>query len=183
MNEDKIPKKKWYKDLAFWYEVGGLILASLCISVIRTCNEEGWLSLERKRDNIVAFEQKDNIVVKFDELARDIAEETNSLLPIKMNEFTTCVSMEYYTEPRREFVIKYMVIKEIESTLSLSTVRLALKDEMVSALQTREMSMALDAMERCNCVLRCDYYDNRGDLLLLSYIITPREIRYGTGKK
>lgn len=173
MNEDKIPKKKWYKDLAFWYQVGGLVLASLCISVIRTCNEEGWLSFERNQDNIT---------VKFDALMRDSAEETNGLLPMKLDETTTCVSIEYHTTPRRQMITKYVVSEDNESMLSLSTVRLALKDDMVEALQTREMSIALDAMETCNCVLRYNYYNNRGDLLL-SYVITPREIRYGTYKK
>ena len=105
------------------------------------------------------------------------AKELNSRLPLRIDEYTTCISVSYSTKNSRVLLTKYEVANDVVSEIKKGSVMQEIKKEMMKSMKV-QYANTKDAMKLimdCSMMFKYEYYDEYG-VLLNSYILFPNEV-------
>lgn len=166
-NNTKPKKNKTEEKIKKWIAyVAAFILLAFGQAVIKVLVEESHNS--RKAPSM--HEQFDGMMYRQ-------AKALNSRLPLRIDEYTTCFSVEYSTTNGRVLLTKYEVTNDVVSEIRKGSVMQEIKKEMMESMRVQYTNTkdAMKLMMDCNMMYKYEYYDGCGNLLN-SYILFPNEI-------
>lgn len=131
---------------------------------------------------VVESHKKDNVEVKhasFDLAMKNQVNKMNAQLPIRIDEYTTCVEVSYTVAGGRKLITKYRLDDEAVDYAMDASVMQEIKNEMIASLRVQygKTKEATAMMIECGMIYKYEYYDRYGTLLN-SYILYPSEIAY-----
>ena len=114
---------------------------------------------------------------QFDELMYDQAKKLNNRLPLRIDEYTTCISVSYSTKNGRILLTKYRVSNDVIDEIRKGSVMQEIKKEMMKSMKVQYVNTkdAIKLMKDCKMMYKYEYYDRYGNLLN-SYILFPNEV-------
>lgn len=166
-NDTKPKKNKTEERIKKWIAyVVAFILLAFGQAVIKVLVEES----HNNSKSSSMYEQFDGMMYKQ-------AKELNSRLPLRIDEYTTCISVSYSTKNSRVLLTKYEVANDVVSEIKKGSVMQEIKKEMMKSMKV-QYANTKDAMKLimdCSMMFKYEYYDEYG-VLLNSYILFPNEV-------
>jgi hypothetical protein len=167
LNNTKPKKNKTEEKIKKWIAyVVAFILLAFGQAVIKVLVEESHNS--RKAPSI--HEQFDGMMYRQ-------AKELNNRLPLKIDEYTTCFSIEYSTKNGRVYLAKYRISDDVVEEARKGSVMQEIKKDMMESMRVQYSNTkdAIKLMIDCKMMFRYEYYDWDGNLIN-SYVLFPNEI-------